>query len=1037
VRALSRADTAKLLREGRRAFAANGQELLLTAFARALAARCGRDRLAVALEGHGRDAFGSGLNLDDAIGWFTAIYPVAFDLNPDGDPAEDLKTVKEQLRRVPHGGASFAALRRYDPTAETRAKLAAASTDVAFNFLGELGGDLFGDRFSVDPGPRGAETDPDHALPHALVFEAIVLDGALEASLHWRAGAFEAGDMDALMDAWTAEVRALTAACAARRETELTPADFTFDGLNRESFAAICRGAGMRPAEVEDVCPPAPTQAGILFHALYQPDASAYFQQIRFVIEGAFDANLFRAGWNRLFARHAALRALFVYGAGERPLQLILKRREGPFEIEDLRNLDEGARRARLEDWLRADEARGFNLGVDAPLRLKLFQLADDRWQAVWSMHHIALDGWSVGLLLSDLLGFYAERKRGETLSLTPAPSYARYLRWLGEQNPDTALAFWRERLEGFDRPTPLPRPARAVADGYIQAESTWRLNAAQTEAVRQLARDRGVTVNHVVQAVWALLLQRWHNRDEALFGSVVSGRPAELAGVEEIVGLFINIVPVRVATRDGQTFADLLGDLARQGAEAKAHEHAALADIQNQSPLKRALLDHYIAFENFPLEDRVANPENGDGLGFACRDIHMAAHSTYDFFVRVSPDPCLLVELVYNQAAFSAGYVDGVRDQLRALTEAALRDPDQTLGALKGALADGQQSARKRKKLDLFKKAKPKKAPAKPLVSLTPPADGETGPALVAPNRDDVDLASWLADRRDWIDEQLHRHGGLLFRGFRLESAEQFDALAAGFLRQPMDYVDQSSPRHKVAPRVYTSTDHPADQKIQMHNELSYSHNWPMRLLFFCELAPEWGGETPLADSRRVLALLDEKVRAKFAEKGVQYRRRYTEELGLNWRRVYQTEDRAVAERYLRERGVAWDWEDDGALTVRYSRPAVQTHPITGEETWFNHGWFFHAVNLDPAVRQALPREKWPFETAYGDGEPIPDEDALAIGRAFAAAQKATPWRRGDLVILDNMLMAHGRNAFGGERQVRVAMGEPHHAKLPQEAAS
>jgi alpha-ketoglutarate-dependent taurine dioxygenase len=302
--------------------------------------------------------------------------------------------------------------------------------------------------------------------------------------------------------------------------------------------------------------------------------------------------------------------------------------------------------------------------------------------------------------------------------------------------------------------------------------------------------------------------------------------------------------------------------------------------------------------------------------------------------------------------------------------------------------------------------------------------------PLLVQPQVADVSLRAWLGEQRAALEERLAAHGAVLFRGFPVRSRGEFEEIAAAGSGDLMDYSFRSTPRSAVGGRVYTSTEYPADRTIPMHNEMSYTSSWPMRVWFYCEQPSETGGETPLADSRRVYARLDPRLRQRFAERGVLYVRNYGEGVDLPWEEVFQTTDRAAVESFCHASGIELEWKPGNRLRSRQRRPAVARHPRTGEMVWFNQAHLFHRSSLPPADLAALlalvGEEDLPRDTFYGDGTAI-EPDALAeIRGVFDEESVAFSWQQGDMVLVENMLTAHGRRPFTGARKVLVAMAQP-----------
>jgi alpha-ketoglutarate-dependent taurine dioxygenase len=315
-------------------------------------------------------------------------------------------------------------------------------------------------------------------------------------------------------------------------------------------------------------------------------------------------------------------------------------------------------------------------------------------------------------------------------------------------------------------------------------------------------------------------------------------------------------------------------------------------------------------------------------------------------------------------------------------------------------------------------------------LIKSGPLLPGGGLPLLVEPAVAGLDLATWAGANRERLAELLSRHGGLLFRGFGVAAPEDLERFITAVSGASLEYRERSSPRTAVAGKIYTSTDYPPSYPIFLHNENSYQSQWPLRIFFCCRRPAENGGQTPLADCRRVLARIDPAVRQRFGRLGWMYVRNFGDGFGLPWQTVFQTDDRGQVEQHCRRNGIEVEWKEGNRLRTRAVRPALARHPRTGETLWFNHATFFHVSTLEPDVVAALLAElaesELPTNTFYGDGSPIEPEVLDQLREAYRRETVSFDWQQGDLLMLDNMLVAHGRAPFTGRREILVGMAEP-----------
>jgi alpha-ketoglutarate-dependent taurine dioxygenase len=326
---------------------------------------------------------------------------------------------------------------------------------------------------------------------------------------------------------------------------------------------------------------------------------------------------------------------------------------------------------------------------------------------------------------------------------------------------------------------------------------------------------------------------------------------------------------------------------------------------------------------------------------------------------------------------------------------------------------------------------------PARRAVSVAPqdlvhiePMNESGLPQVIRPAVPGVSLAGWTEGNRDLISRQLAKSGGLLFRNFEIPRVEDFEHVVRSISGDLLEYKERSSPRHAVSGKIYTSTDYPPEHPIFLHNENSYQAIWPRRIFFYCSRAAAEGGTTPIADVRRIYNSINPEVRDRFIAKRWMVVRNYGDGFGLPWQTVYQTEDKAQVEEHCLRNGIQFEWKDGNRLRTRAVRNAVARHPETSDPCWFNHATFFHVSTLTPAIREGLleefAEEDLPTNTYYGDGSRIEPEVLDHLRSCYHAATTDFPWQAGDLLMLDNMMVAHGRAPFKGERKVLVGMSHP-----------
>lgn len=306
---------------------------------------------------------------------------------------------------------------------------------------------------------------------------------------------------------------------------------------------------------------------------------------------------------------------------------------------------------------------------------------------------------------------------------------------------------------------------------------------------------------------------------------------------------------------------------------------------------------------------------------------------------------------------------------------------------------------------------------------------NGLSLPALIRA-ASEVDLPGWIGRNHTVVDDLAHGAGAVLMRGFDVRAATDLRAVMDAISPDVLTYGERSSPRTEISNGVYTSTEYPQDQHIVLHNEQSYTTRWPLRIVFACEQPASSGGRTPLADSRKILARISPATAAKFEERGILYVRNYLPGISLSWQTAFQSESREDVESYCAASDIATEWIDASHLRTSQVRPAIRCHPTTGQRSWFNHALFFNVSSLPEEIRDGLlalmPEEDLPYNTYYGDGSAIEADTLAEVQAAYDAETVGFDWEPGDVLLVENMITAHGREPFEGQRSILVSMSDP-----------
>ncbi|MEX3777264.1 non-ribosomal peptide synthase/polyketide synthase [Pseudomonas sp. MYb118] len=675
---LDAAHTRKLLQDAPAAYRTQVNDLLLTALARVVCCWTGQGSTLIQLEGHGREDLFDDIDLTRTVGWFTSLFPI--NLTPGVEVGASIKTIKEQLRGVPDKGLGYGALRYLAEPAIGAALAALPTPRITFNYLGQFDRQFDEAALFVPSSEgHGAAQDPSAPLANWLTVEGQVYGGELAMSWGFSSEMFDRRTIEQLADQYSAELAALIEHCCTLQAPQATPSDFPLARLTQAQLDGLPVAAG----RLDNLYPLSPMQQGLLFHTLYEQAAGEYINQLRVDVQG-LDPERFRAAWQATVDAHDILRTGFVWqGELEQPVQIVHSQVQLPFSVLDWRE------RSELPDALTAladaERQQGFDLGQAPLLRLVLVQTAADGWHLIYTHHHILMDGWSNSQLLGEVL----QRYRGHTPPAA-AGRYGDYIGWLQRQDAQASEAYWSGQLALLQEPTRLAQVLAGNEGLSGHGDHFLNLTPEHTQGLEAFARQQKVTVNTLVQAAWLLLLQRYTGHESVAFGATVAGRPADIPGIEQQVGLFINTLPVIATPRPDQSVAAWLQAVQGQNLSLREFEHTPLADVQRWAGQSgEALFDNILVFENYPIAQAL---QQGAEQGVVFGEVANLEQTHYPLSIAVTLGQALALHLSFDRKLLAQAAIERIGGHLLHVLAQFSESAERRLGEI--ALTNAQELA-------------------------------------------------------------------------------------------------------------------------------------------------------------------------------------------------------------------------------------------------------------------------------------------------------------------------------------------------------
>ena len=678
---LNEEETEKLLKGTNRAYNTEINDILLTALGYAIKGYTGEDKVLIELEGHGREEIGKGTDINRTVGWFTTIYPVLLDMDKTQDLSLQIKNIKEGLRKIPKKGIGYGVIKYLMPEERKQGINLEVKPEIGFNYLGQFDNDVERGVFGASRLGTGNSVSAENQRQHAIEINSMVAGGRLSVSFSFDERQFKKETIKAIAESYKESIKEISEHCATKEKSELTPSDLSSEEISIDQIEEVYKKVSSE-GEIKDIYYLTPMQEGMLYHYLMDKKSGAYFIQNMLTLKGEVDRELFEKSFNIVIQRHDILRTVVLHEGLNKPLQVVLKERKAEIGYEELR---EEEKENRINEIKKADRERHFNISKDHLMRVTIVKAGEES-TILWSFHHIIMDGWCLGIIAKEIFGVYAKLKNGkgrvneketdkeiEKLLGEVCP-YGSYIKWLEKQDKEAAKAYWEKYLEGYEQQATLPKTkGREQEGGYILGEHNISIGKDITRKLTEIGHKNHVTMNIIMQAVWGVILQGYNNTEDIVFGSVVSGRPPEVTGIEQMVGLFINTVPVRIKSSRGQKFSEMIRQIQEESLDSKKHEYISLAEIQSATQLKQGLIDHIMVFENYPVQKELEKQED---TGFTVQRYEALEQTNYDFNIVIYPGEEISIKLSYNQCVYAKEMIERTAGHICEVINKLAEDP-------------------------------------------------------------------------------------------------------------------------------------------------------------------------------------------------------------------------------------------------------------------------------------------------------------------------------------------------------------------------
>lgn len=666
---LDAAITQKLQTQSHQVYNTEINDILLTGLGLAIREVFAVEKTVIKMEGHGREEIIDGVDIGRTIGWFTSLYPFILDISDSENHV--LVAVKEALRKIPNKGIGYSILKYMDKDFSNE-----LIPSIQFNYLGDFGNNTVGSNkdslfnfSSEDIGPSVAASNKQSEV--LLDINGMMVSGELSLRINYSSHAFNHEIIEKLVISYENQLHDLIETLTKTEENHLTSSDLTYKFLAYNELLVLNRNKN-----IEDIYELSPSQQGMYYHWLINNSSQMYFMQTSYRLHfNDLSVDVIKQAYEQLIKRYSILRTSFSNNYRGVPLQIVHNSTPNTFSYEQVVDISDVE--AYLYKVKEEDKSTGFNFETPTLMRLKVLDLGKEEYDFIWSYHHILMDGWCISILINDFYKILVGITNHEVINLPEPTKYSNYIDWLSKIDKKASLRYWKNYLEGLESITEIPfKNDTDKSNGAVEFKNeSFLIEGELFQNISNLCQELEITPNTFIQGVWGYLLSRYNSTQDVVFGSVVSGRSGEIPGIENMVGLFMNMIPVRINYSKGDTTKSFLKKIHLDTLESTSHHYLNLSEVQSQSILGMELINNFIVFENYLVQDYIED-EQGESSAenerkITVEKIIFSDQANYNFGITILPSPSFFgVEFKFNSGVFNSELIKKLVVHFQNLTK-------------------------------------------------------------------------------------------------------------------------------------------------------------------------------------------------------------------------------------------------------------------------------------------------------------------------------------------------------------------------------